>query len=80
MKITAYDRNGEHGNLIYYDLTELHPLALEAIYNGLELLEAQHKGNTVSFRILDQIKKFSESKPKSIYGNGTHDDAGGAQK
>lgn len=80
MKITKYTGNGERGDMIYYDLTELHPLALEAIYNGLELLEAQNKGNTVSFRVRDAIKAFTESSPKSITDNGTHDDAGGAKK
>ena len=70
MLINKYQTRDGSEKKTRYDLTELTPAELEAIVNGLELLEAHNeiKAGVASWKLLDALKRFSADVPQGIKG------------
>lgn len=58
----------DEGGNVKFDITDLHPNAFEAIFNGLELLETRHDLQKTAhpWQMLDKMRKFAETTPRSI--------------
>lgn len=70
MLINKYQTRDGSEKKTRYDLTELTPAELEAIVNGLELLESHNeiKAGVASWKLLDALKRFSADVPQGIKG------------
>lgn len=70
MLINKYQTRDGSEKKTRYDLTELTPAELEAIVNGLELLESHNeiKSGVASWKLLDALKRFSADVPQGIKG------------
>lgn len=70
MLINKYQTKDGGDRKTRYDLTDLAPIELEAIVNGLELMEGRNdiKSGIASWKLLDALRRFSADIPQSVEG------------